>query len=141
MLGNHKIILDSFCEMTRMLASYADQEFYELSDHDFVHGAVYIISRQQFTKNKSLIVDAVQQGKIHAILANPAEGSEAMYWMFKHFGIDSLEKTSTIPVVTGGYLSEEVSHFYLEYFLPLIREVCCCIHMTAGTCTNWVDLG
>ena len=90
MLGKHKIIVDSFCEISNLLRPYMDQDFYDLTKHEFVPGAIYIISRQQFAQNKQLIIDKVTQGIIHAILCNPVEGSESMHWMYKNFGIENL---------------------------------------------------
>lgn len=122
MLGKHKIILDSFCEISNLLRPYMDSDFYDLTQHEFVPGAVYIISRQQFAQNKQLIIDAVAKRTIRAILCNPVEGSESMHWMYKTFGIENLIDQIQIPIVTGGYVSEDIPHFYLEHFLPLIRD-------------------
>ena len=76
MLGNRKLVLDTFCEVYDLLKPYSDAEFWELSTHDVLPGAIYLIGRHQFEKHVTRIRELVDHATI--ILSNPAEGSETL---------------------------------------------------------------
>jgi hypothetical protein len=120
MLNNHKIVLNNFCEIDRLIRPFADDEFYDLTNHTIIPGAIYIIGREQFTTNRQLIKQLVDSGTIRAVLCNPAEGSESMYWLYQTLGIGNF--TEHAAVITGGYLPDNIPHMYHEHFLPLILD-------------------
>ena len=124
MLNNRKIILNTPGEIDDLLNPYADDTFQDFSSHTIVPGAIYIITPLQFAKHKDLLNQLVANNVIHIIICNPSEGSEAMYYMYKHRGIDQLllKENTQIPIISGGFLPPDTIHFYYERFLPLIHD-------------------
>ena len=55
MLGNRKLILDTFCEVYDLLLPWMDGDFFDFGKHEVVPGAVYLIGRAQMNHNKELI--------------------------------------------------------------------------------------
>ena len=119
MLGNRKVILNTFCEIYNLLKPYADEEFWEFTKCEIIPDAIYILSRQQFAEHNALIQQLIQDRVIYVILCNPAEGSEPMAWIYKNFGIEKLIDTGRITIITGGYLPSHIPHLYHEHFLTL----------------------
>ena len=75
-----KLVLDTFCEVYDLLKPWASAEFWNFEEHvaeqKLVPGAVYVISRNQFTLNTSKIINLVNNNTIKVIFSNPSEGSE-----------------------------------------------------------------
>ena len=122
MLGNRKLIVDAFCEVKEFTKAFQDQEFWNFTEHEIVPGAVYLISRQQFTDNIKLIKQLAEDQTIIPILGNPAEGSETMFRQIEGLGILDLVRQHRILIVTGGYLPPDIPALYHENFLPKILD-------------------
>ena len=121
MLDNHKIVLDFFCEIDRLIEPFADERFYELSQHEVVPGAVYIVGRNQFNLHKTKIQEWVNSGTIKGfVLCNPAEGSEPMMWM--HSRDRQFHDSSHTPFISGGDLPPEIPHMLFEHFGAVIHD-------------------
>jgi len=121
MLDNHKIVLDYFCEIHRLIEPFADKRFFELSQHEVVPGAIYIIGRNQFNLHKHKIQEWVNTGTIKGfVLCNPAEGSEPMMWMYNR---DQAFHASThTTFISGGDLPPEVTHMLFEHFGVVVHD-------------------
>jgi hypothetical protein len=102
MLGNHKLIVDTQCEVYELLKGIADGEFWDLAHHDIVPGACYMIGRMQFRQNIGLIRNLAETGQVTVVLSNPAEGSDTIRWQCKNLGIEDLVKSGQILVLAGG---------------------------------------
>lgn len=122
MLGNRKLIVDVFCEVKEFTEAFQDAEFYDFAIEDPVPGAMYLISRQQFTANIERIKQLAINGTILPILGNPAEGSETMLRQIKGLGIVDLVRQGKIMLVVGGYMQEDIPSLYHENFLPKILD-------------------
>jgi hypothetical protein len=122
MLGNRKLIVDAFCEVKEFTEAFQDAKFYDFATEDPVPGAIYLISRQQFTTNIERIKQLATAGTILPILGNPAEGSETMLWQIKGLGIVDLVRQGKILLVVGGYMQEDIPALYHENFLPKILD-------------------
>lgn len=124
MLGNHKVVLNSFCEIYDLLKPYADEEFWDLAENKIVPGAIYLIGRQQFEEHKHLIQQLLSARTISAaILCNPAEGSQIINRMYSLYGIkDMISAGHIVGIISGGYLPTDISYMYHEYFLTLIHN-------------------
>ena len=121
MPNNHKIILDNFCEIDRLIEPFADGRFYELSEHEVIPGAIYIIGRIQFNLHKIKIQEWVHTGVIKGfVLCNPAEGSQPMMWM--HNRDQEFHDVTHTPYITGGALPSDVNHMLFEHFGVLIHD-------------------
>jgi hypothetical protein len=117
MLGNLKLIVDTHCEIYRDLRPWTDDIFWDLTQHNFVPGAVYVIGRQQFRTHYAQIKTAVEQQKIKAIFSNPHEGSETIRWQLVAYGIDDLVRGGHILVISGGAIEPGYAHYQHENFV------------------------
>ena len=117
MLGNLKLIVDTHCEIYRDLRPWTDDIFWDLTQHNFVPGAVYVIGRQQFRTHYAQIKTAVEQKKIKAIFSNPHEGSETIRWQLVAYGIDDLVRAGHILVISGGDIEPGFVHYQHENFI------------------------
>jgi hypothetical protein len=122
MLGNRKLIVDNFCEVKEFTQQWQDAMFWDFTKHEIVPGAVYLISRQQFTDNIDQLRQLASDQTIIPILGNPAEGSETMFRQIVALGILDLVRQNKILVVSGGYLPPDVPSLYHENFLPKILD-------------------
>ena len=121
MLDNHKIVLDYFCEIDRLLEPFADERFYDLAQHEVVPDAIYIIGRNQFNQNKSKIQHWVNTGVIKGfVLCNPAEGSEPMMWMYNRD--QAFHANTHTPCISGGRLPDHVPHMMFEHFGVVVHD-------------------
>jgi len=122
MLGNRKLIVDVFCEVKEFTEAFQDAKFYDFATEDIIPGAVYLISRQQFTANIEKIKELATSGTILPILGNPAEGSETMLRQIEGLGIVDLVRQGKIMLVVGGYIQKDIPSLYHENFLPKILD-------------------
>jgi hypothetical protein len=122
MLGNRRLIVDAFCEVREFTKEFQDAEFYDFAAEDPEPGAIYVISRQQFTVNIEKIKRLATAGTIIPILGNPAEGSDTMLRQINGLGIVDLVRQGKILIITGGDLQPDIPALYHENFLPKILD-------------------
>jgi hypothetical protein len=120
MLGNRKLVLDTFCEVYDLLKPWADSEFWELSDHAILPGAIYLIGRQQFEKNVTVIREVVDHATI--LLSNPAEGSETLLKQCQSLGIVDLVHQGRILLIGGGDMEAHWNCLQYDSFLPKLLD-------------------
>ena len=123
MLGNRKLILDTFCEVYDLLKPWADGEFWDLSRHNLVPGAIYIFGRTQYNTHQDSIRQWVIEDLIKVILSNPAEGSETLKWHceFMHNCGDLMKNQQTL-LIGGGDMDAEWPFLRYDNFLPKILD-------------------
>lgn len=117
-----KLFVDNFCEVKEFVDPWQSKIFWDFSKVDIEPGAVYLISRQQFSENIEQIRALAESGTILPILGNPAEGSETMFRQIQGLGIVDLVRQGRILVVAGGALPADIPALYLENFLPKILD-------------------
>jgi hypothetical protein len=122
MILNRKLIVDEFCEVKEFTKAWQDATFHNFLEHDLIPGAIYLISRQQFTENIQQIKRLAEQRIILPILGNPAEGSETMLRQIEGLGIVDLVRQGKILLIVGGYMQEDIPALYHENFLPKILD-------------------
>lgn len=122
MINNRKLIVDEFCEVREFTKEFQDAEFCDFATEDPIPGAIYLISRQQFTANIEKIKQLAAIGTILPVLGNPAEGSETMFRQIKGLGIVDLIQQGKILIVAGGDMQEDIPFLYYENFLPKILD-------------------
>jgi hypothetical protein len=122
MLGNRKLIVDDFCEVREFTKDFQDAKFYDFATENPVPGAVYLISRQQFTVNIEKIKQLATAGTILPILGNPEEGSETILRHIERLGIVDLVRQGKIVLIVGGHLQPDIPSLYYENFLPKILD-------------------
>jgi hypothetical protein len=123
MLGNRKLVLDTFCEVYDLLRPWADGEFYDFKIHNIVPGAIYLIGRAQFNFNKDYIRELVKHHVIQVILSNPAEGSETLKDHCTHVHkIADLALDNRVLLIGGGDMGSEWPCLQYDSFLPKILD-------------------
>jgi len=123
MLGNRKLILDTFCEVYELLKPYADGEFWRFDDHEVVSGAIYLISREQFNLNIPRIRKLAEDGIILPVLSNPMEGSDTMKThceMVTHTA--DLVQAKKILLLGGGEMDASWPYLLYDSFLPKVLD-------------------
>lgn len=122
MLDNHKLIVDTQCEVYELLKPWADGEFWDLEHHNIVSGAFYMIGRMQFHQNIDLIRRTAESGLAHIVLSNPAEGSDTIRWQCRNLGIEDLVKTGKIIILAGGDADPEYHLVRYDSFMVKILD-------------------
>lgn len=123
MLGNHKIVLDYFCEIDKLIAPCADERFFDLDKHDVVQDAIYVVGRNQLNLHSNKIHKWADQGIIKGVvLCNPAEGSETILWIYRKNKLDILGAKNKAAVITGGDLPSDIPHLLYEHFATVIHD-------------------
>ena len=122
MLGNHKLVLDTRCEVHSELSQYADASFANFQEHEIVTGAVYLIGRLQFKTNIVLIRELVDKNVIKVILSDPAEGSDTLRTHCGMYGIQDLVQSGKILILGGGDMDDSYTCLQYDSFLPKILD-------------------
>lgn len=123
MLGNRKLILDTHSEIYRELVPWADDEFWDISQHKIVPGAVYVMCREQVNKFNAEIQQLALSRQATVVIDNAAEGSETLVtWCFVK-GLVPLIEQGLLLLVGGGDMDpEKWPYMSYEYFLPKILD-------------------
>jgi hypothetical protein len=123
MLGNRKLILDTFCEVYELLAPWMDGDFFDFGKHEVVPGAVYLIGRAQMNHNRDKIRQLVESDTIRVILSNPAEGSATMRDHCNHVHCcGDLLRDNRMLLIGGGDMDAEWPCLQYDSFLPKILD-------------------
>jgi len=123
MLGNRKLILDTFCEVYELLQPWMDGDFFDFSKYDVVPGAVYLIGRALMNHNRELIRGLVESNTIRVILSNPAEGSETLKYHCEHVHkCGDLARDHRMLLIGGGDMDPAWPCLQYESFLPKILD-------------------
>ena len=123
MLGNRKVILDTYCEVYELLKPIADGEFWDFAKHDVVPGAIYVIGRAQLTNNLVRVLELVETNTIKLVFSNPAEGSDTLRHHCDHvYKIGDLVRSRKILLVSGGDMDAEWPHLLFDSFLPKVLD-------------------
>lgn len=123
MLGNRRLILDTFCEVYDLLRPWMDGDFFDFSKHEVVPGAVYLIGRAQMNNNRQRIRELVESDVIRVILSNPAEGSSTLkdHCDYVHRCGD-LVRDHRMLLIGGGDMDEQWPCLQYDSFLPKILD-------------------
>lgn len=122
MLGNRKVIVDSFCEVKEYTSGFEDDRFYSFDNHDLESGAIYIISRQTFHSNIELLRGLAESGIILPVLGNPAEGSHTILSQLQSLRITDLVRQGRMAVIAGGAIQPDIPCLWFENFLPKVLD-------------------
>jgi hypothetical protein len=122
MLGNRKLILDTFCEVHDLLQEYADGEFWDFSTHELVPNAVYLISKKEISKNRDRIRTIVENNLATVIFSNPAEGSETLIGQLRLCNMTDLALTGQLLLLGGGAMDTRWQYHEYASFMPKILD-------------------
>ena len=122
MLGNRKLVLDTFCEVYDLLKHWADDSFWDFEQHEIVPNALYLIGSQQFFKHKDKIRHLVENDVIVAALSNPAEGSATIKWKIHRLELFEFIQQGKMFVISGGDIEPEYRALVYDSFLPKVLD-------------------
>lgn len=122
MLGTHKLILDTHSEVYRELLPWADGEFWDISQHEIVPGAVYVVCREQVNRHAQIIQQLARDGAVKIVIDNAAEGSETLVTWCVIKSLADLLQQKKMLLIGGGDMSANWPYFKYEYFLPKILD-------------------
>jgi hypothetical protein len=122
MLGNRKLVLDTFCEVYDLLEPWMDHNFWDFSTHKIVSDAVYLVSRKEVLKNLDKVRDIANSGQALLVFSNPAEGSETLIGQCTSAGIQNLAYDKKILIVGGGDMDARWPCLQYDSFLPKILD-------------------
>jgi hypothetical protein len=117
MLGNRKLILDTFCGVYDLLKSQADGEFWDFGQHTVVPDAVYLMSYKEYANNPQ-VRNLVEQDTIQLVLSIPSEGSSTLIEKCKELQLTDLALDGKILLLSGGDMDQNWKHLQYDYFLP-----------------------
>jgi hypothetical protein len=122
MLGNRKLVLDTFCEVYDLLEPWMDYDFWDFATHDVIPGAVYIISRKETFANVDKIRHIIENQLAVVVFSNPAEGSETLAGQCANARIHDLAMTQQMPIIGGGDMDARYACLQYDSFLPKILD-------------------
>jgi hypothetical protein len=117
MLGNRKLILDTFCGVYDLLQPWADGEFWDFGQHTVVPGAVYLISYKECIANPQ-IRTLVEQNIIKLVLSIPSEGSDTLIKKCNQLKFTDLALNGKVLLLGGGNMDDRWRCLQYDYFLP-----------------------
>ena len=122
MLGNRKLILDTFCGIYDLLRPWADGEFWDFSSVDLQPGSIYVIGRQHLIDNLAQVRQAAESGQYVMVFNDSAEGSWTLETQLQQLHIDDLVRDKKLLLIGGAKISTEYPCLDHEYFLSCILD-------------------
>jgi hypothetical protein len=122
MLGNRKLILDTFCEVYDLLQPWMDLDFFDFSQLTIESGAIYMIGRAQFNLNVQKIRDIVDSKQAIVVVSNPAEGSETLKHHMQRAGFDEHAQDGRLLLLGGGDMEPQYHYLQYDSFLPKVYD-------------------
>lgn len=122
MLGNRKLIVDTRCEVYDLIKPHADGIFWNLTQHEIVPNAIYMIGRQQVVANRVQIRELILQDTIKVVLSNPHEGSSTLIGVCYHAGMMDLAQNGQLLLLGGGDMGLNYTCLCYDSFLPKIYD-------------------
>ncbi len=122
MLGNRRIIADTFCEVYDLLLPYIDNYFWDLAAHKIEPGAIYLIGRAQTFSNLEKIRSMAIDHKCLPILSNPSEGSSTLRWHAQLRKLADLLTDRRMLLIGGGDMDTDYGNLRYDIFMQKIGE-------------------
>lgn len=113
-----KLILDTFSEVYNLLKPWASGEFWDLSQHEIVPGATYVIGRQQCINHREQLLELANSKTIQLVISNPHEGSQTLAGQMTRLGF----RNANIKLIGGGDMPPEWNYIRYDKFLPEILD-------------------
>ena len=117
-----KLVLDTFSEVYRLLKPWADDEFWDLAQHEIISGATYVVGRKQCIDHRKHLLELANSGTIHLVISNPHEGSQTLAGQMTHLGFRDVICNGTVKLIGGGDMPPEWNYLLYDKFLPEILD-------------------
>ena len=113
-----KLVLDTFSEVYDLLKPYATGEFWDLSQHEIIPDAVYVVGRKQCIDNKERLLELANNNTIKLVVSNPHEGSQTLDGQMTRLGF----RGANIKLIGGGDMPPGWDYILYDKFLPEILD-------------------
>jgi hypothetical protein len=117
-----KLVLDTFSEVYILLKPYADDEFWDLAQHEIVPGATYVVGRKQCIDHRERLLELANNKTIQLVISNPHEGSQTLAGQMTRLGFRDAMCSGTVKLVGGGDMPPEWDYLLYDKFLPEILD-------------------
>lgn len=122
MLNGRKLVLDTLCEVYDLLTPWADDEFWDLENHEVAPNSIYLIGRQQVKTNVDKVRRMAESGDCLPILSNPHEGSDTLRWQIRMLGLEDLVLRKKMLLIGGGDMEPQYPNLRYDTFFVKIME-------------------
>jgi hypothetical protein len=122
MLGNRRIIADTFCEVYDLLEPLIDDHFWDFENHVIESGAVYLIGRAQLFANLDKVRTMVEHHGCLPILSNPSEGSSTLRWHAHLAKLTDLLLDRRMLLIGGGDIDSDYHNLRFDTFMCKIGD-------------------
>lgn len=120
MLGQHKIIVDSWSEVWDFLKPWADGEFWDFAQVTVDPEAVYIVGRLQLRQHREQFRAMAEQRPGSVVFCNAAEGSQTILQQLEHLGVADLVQQGKMGLMSSGDLEPGYNEFSSEVYFAKI---------------------
>ena len=111
MLGKHKIVVDTWCEVRPLLKHVADGEFWNINDVEIDPAAVYIVGRTQLRENYKKFRAMCRDNPGSVVFCNLAEGSQTVQHHMMYLKINEFVHQKDMLLMSSGDLDPMYNHF------------------------------
>lgn len=118
MLNNHKVYVDEFCELYEMIQIFMDESFWSYEKLKPDISSVVVFSRQTFAKHANDIKNHVANGRYHAVLANPTEGSITLKHQLITTDTLDLAREKKLILIGCGDMEPGIANLLYDAYLP-----------------------
>jgi hypothetical protein len=122
MLGNRRIIADTFCEVYDLLEPLIDDHFWDFENHTIEPGAVYLIGRSQLFANLDKVRSMAERHGCLPIMSNPSEGSSTLRWHAHLAQLTDLLLDRRMLLIGGGDMDSDYHNLRFDTFLCKIGD-------------------
>jgi hypothetical protein len=117
MLGTHKLVVDTFCELAPVLEPYADHTFWKFDLQEPVPGSVTVVSRQTLDAHCAVIKQLAEQQFFLPVLVNPTEGSQTIKYQCQRLGLLNLILQGKLLLVGCGDMEPELANLWYDNYM------------------------
>jgi hypothetical protein len=117
MLGNRRIICDTFCEIYPEIKHLVDDTFWDFSQHAPVANSITIFARQTVNQHSAKIAELARTGFFLPVLANPTEGSSTLKLQCQGLGLLDLIQQKKMLLVGCGEMEPEIGCLVYDCYM------------------------
>ena len=107
------LVVDRGSEFSEMLRPWTVSEFWDVKNHKFIPGAIYLIERHRFVENGPLLREQINRGESRFVFSLPFEGSETLINHLHQCRLSDLVREGKLLLISGGDMSSDWP--YLKY--------------------------
>jgi len=122
MLGNRKLVCDTYCEVYDLLQPWIDFDFFDFEKHTVIPNALYMIGRAQVNHNTEKIRSIIENNIAKVVISNPAEGSETLKHHMQRIGFINYCEDGRVLLLGGGDMEPKYKCLQYDSFLPKVFD-------------------